>query len=354
MLEYRNAGGAAVGTTDLLSRLLSRVHHYHLTAEGDDNAGAGGGSDTIAGSAGGDDLRRPALGDDGSGGGGADTGGAAEGGTPPTWREDWRETLSGGDDAALKQLKRFASPENFAKSYRDLQRKLSTGSTAAALPENATDDEVAAYRKAQGVPEKADGYGLAWAEGIKPSETDTATLAGFTEFMHGRHVPPGSVKAAFDWYQQHVATAATKHLEAMQEATLENLGELKAAYPGREYKRNMTITEDFLGKHFDGDEAALDLVLGAEVMTKAGPVKIKNFAPFIKGMVAMARSYADEEALVGGDGNRGGKSIEDEIAELRTKSVDGKITKAEDARLNDLYAARVARENRQGRGKQAA
>lgn len=37
--------------------------------------------------------------------------------------------------------------------------------------------------------------------------------------------------------------------------------------------------------------------------------------------------------------------VESELAELRTKSVNGNITKAEDARLNQLYEARVAREN---------
>jgi hypothetical protein len=36
---------------------------------------------------------------------------------------------------------------------------------------------------------------------------------------------------------------------------------------------------------------------------------------------------------------------EGELAALRTKSVNGNITKAEDARLNQLYEARIARED---------
>jgi hypothetical protein len=82
-------------------------------------------------------------------------------------------------------------------------------------------------------------------------------------------------------------------------------------------------------------------------------VQVKNFAPFIKGLVAMARTYADDEALVGGDGAGGGKPIDTEYKELVDKSATSRLSADENKRLMELSEARVARAEKQGRRSQA-
>jgi hypothetical protein len=220
-----------------------------------------------------------------------------------------------------------------------------------ALPEDATDDEIKAFRKAQGIPEKASDYGLAWPEGMTPNEADTAGLAAFAEFMHAKHIPPAAVKAAFEYYTSAQATALAQRAEDAHELNLQQVAELRREYPGREFKRNMAIAEDFLAQHYEGNEEALDLVLQADL---PNGVKVKNFAPFIKGLVQMARTYADEEATVGGDGAGGGKTIDAEYKELVDASATRRLTNDENRRLTELSETRQARAEKQGRRSQAA
>ena len=83
-------------------------------------------------------------------------------------------------------------------------------------------------------------------------------------------------------------------------------------------------------------------------------MQVKNFAPFIKGLVSMARSYADDEALVGGDGAGGGKTLDAEYKELVDLSGTRRLTNDEDRRLREVAEARQARAEKQGRRSQAA
>lgn len=331
----------------LLFRVQSLTDRFVLTAEGDPAAGggSGGGAGATEGG-GGEAVKRPALGDDGTGGdGGAGEGEGGAGGTP-SWREDWRESLAGGDEKELARLKRFASIENYHKSNRELLKKFSAGQTGSTLPDDAKPEEIAAYRKAAGIPEAPEGYGLAYPETMKPTEADAAVLGEFQKHMHAAHVPPAAAKAAFDFYLKNMGDGATAKAEAIQQATAQNLAEVRSAMPGAEFKRNMTLTQDFLAKHFDGSEQALDTVLDAVVMSEHGPVKIRNYAPFLKGFAGMARSYADDEALIGGDGAGGGKNIDDEYKDLVTKSVGPtRLTAAEQTRLTQLAEARAKRDH---------
>lgn len=287
-----------------------------------------------------------ALAGGGTDDGGDDTGGQA---AAPTWREDWREAMSGKDEQLLGLVKRYASPENFARAFVEQRKRLSAGQYTAPLSEGATEQEIAAYHKANGIPEKPDGYGFAFPETLKPTEADNAVLTAFAEHMHAQHVPPGAAKAAFDFYTKRAAEGRAAREEFEAEANNESILDIRQEY-GRDFKRNMKIAEDFLAKNFEGSEQGLDLVMNA---TLSNGVKVKNFAPFIKGLVQMARSVADDEALIGGDGASGGKSLEDEKAELITKSIAGKLSKSEDARLNQIYEQQAAREARNGRAQAA-
>jgi hypothetical protein len=313
-----------------------------------------------AGTAGGDtaaadiDKKPPAdagganLGDAGDKGGGTALGGSDDAGaggadTPAGFPENWRELLAGDDTKELARLKRMSAPADLHKAYRALEKKVSSGQPIAPLADDAKPEEIAAYRKAAGIPDKAEGYGLAFPDEWKPNEADKAGLAAFQEYALAKNMTPAAAKTAFEFYASNMAAAESQRAEKSLEANNEAIAELRGEYRGSEFKRNMKIAEDFLAQHFDGEEKALD-----EVLNTALPngVKIKNYPPFVKGLVKMARSYADEEVLIGGDGAGGGKSIDDEIAELRTKSLDGKLTKSEDDRYNQLLAARIARDNR--------
>ena len=145
--------------------------------------------------------KTPAPGGDQNGGGGgrlselgdnSPAAAAAAASEPVPWREDWREALAGKDEKELARLKRFASIENLHKSYREMEKRLSAARAVPTLPENATEEQVAEYRKAIGVPETPEGYGLKFADELKPTETDNELLNGFASHMHGRNQTPAA------------------------------------------------------------------------------------------------------------------------------------------------------------------
>lgn len=325
-----------------LDRLLSRVHHYHLFIEGDGNAGAGGGD---PGAAQGGDKR--ALDGGNTGDQGGDPGSAAAGGeggslssmvdgnaaatAPADWPEDWREKLAGGEDSTMALLKRLGSPADMLKKLLSQEQTIRRGAhkVAPSLPENATDEQLAEYRKAIGVPETPDGYGLKFAEELKPTEADTELLNGFLADMHRQHMPPAAAKAAFDWYQSHVGRLREEQAAAGQRQRHANEVELRKEH-GADYMRNLRLADEFL-----------DGYPGLKAIVHPGaPTEL------LRDVIALARASADEEALYGGDGSGGGKSLDDQIAEYRDKSIAGKLTPAENQKYNDLMAARIARDSK--------
>lgn len=276
-----------------------------------------------------------------------DGGGDPPAGNPAATPENWRAILSGGDEALSKLVNRYTTPQNFAKAFAETRTKLRSGQHAQPLAEDATPEEIAAYRKAVGVPDAPEGYGFAFPQDSGATEADAAVLGEFSKFMHDRHVPPAAAKAAFDFYLSRMTEGRAAREEAAQEATLENMAQLRSAFPGRELQRNFRIADEFAQQHFTEHD---ELEAFNEVMQARLPngVRIMDYAPFMKGLFKAARSQADEEALYGGDAGGGGRSIDEQIAEYRAKAVAGKITKAEDERYNQLLAARINRDERRG------
>lgn len=265
-----------------------------------------------------------------------------------SWPENWRDVVAGDDADAKKLLERFTSPEDIRKKLVAQEKLIHAGKhRPGPLPEHATKAEVAEYRKALGVPDKPEGYQLAFPDEVKATDSDKQMLSAFAQHMNEHHVPPAAAKAAFSFYAERMKESADTQVEAVREATLENVAELRKEFPGREYARNIGLANDFLVKHFDGEPEALQMALEARL---PNGMKLGDYAPFVKGIVAMARSYADDSALIGGDGAGGGLSIEEEYKSLISKSVGTpkEMSERDHARLLELAGAKARGEERRG------
>jgi hypothetical protein len=339
-----------------LDRLAARLAGGFLLAEGD-GTGAGAGAGGEQGGAAGATATTAATTErtiaQGGAEGGGTTGAAAAAGAP-AWPENWREMFAGEDAEAKKLIERLSTPEDLRKKLVNQEKTIRSGAhKTVALPEGATEEEITAHRKAIGMPEKPGEYGFAFPEGAGVSEGDVVALDRFQKFMDERHVPPGAAKAAFDFYVQNLTEGRAAHADQVSELALEQAAELRKEFPGREFTRNfgdrskgsIGVVGEFLAQHFEGEEKVLDEVLGALL---PNGLKVGDYAPFLKGMVRMARSYAEDEALVGGDGAGGGASMDDEYTALIKKSVaePAKVTAADRTRLEELATARIRRDER--------
>lgn len=118
----------------------------------------------------------------------------------PTWRDDWRETMAAGDAKELERLKRFNDPSMVYKSFRAMEQKMSTGELKTQLPAEATPEQVAEYRKSNGIPDTPDGYLKDLPTGLIVGEEDKALFSDFAKTMHDANAAPKDVQAALGWY----------------------------------------------------------------------------------------------------------------------------------------------------------
>ena len=120
--------------------------------------------------------------------------------TPPAG-DNWRASLAGGDTKELERLARFKTPADLFKSYRELEGKLSARQAApAALPADATPEQVAEYRKSMGVPDTPEGYKIAAPKDYAMSPAEAGVLGEFAKAMHAKHMPPAAVAEATGFF----------------------------------------------------------------------------------------------------------------------------------------------------------
>lgn len=183
-------------------------------------------------------------------------GSEGDGVTPPSnWPEDWRERLAGDDKAAQNILKRFTSPEVMAKALVDLRKQISSGQYTKALAPDATEEEVAAWREANGIPESPDKYEIDLDGRVLPDDDDPV-VKGFLDHAHKSNFPPQMVNAALQWYADLAENEAAETIQRDQEFKSEAIEELRSEW-GVEYRANINSVKSFLG-----DEVG-PLILGA-------------------------------------------------------------------------------------------
>lgn len=117
----------------------------------------------------------------------------------PNDAPSWREAIT---DAELrKHAERFESPAALAKAHRELRQQLSK----AIVPpgEDASEEDVAKFRKALGVPENAEGYKYNLPEDAPEElldDTNKALLSSFAEAAYEAGVPQSGMDKLLGWW----------------------------------------------------------------------------------------------------------------------------------------------------------
>lgn len=193
----------------------------------------------------------------------------AQGGAPeeaaaaPTLGMDWptlRSEWAAGDEALAKVLDRYQDGASFAKAHKGLVDKVASGELRASkkLPDNPTPEQMAEYRKANGVPEAPDGYDIQFPVGFAPDDATKATLEEYRAYAHEHNIPANFVKGQVQWYLAAQQKAAEK--QASDDASHQSSGaeELRKDW-GFEFQRNIQTVQTL----FEGDEDLFSTVMGA-------------------------------------------------------------------------------------------
>ena len=121
-------------------------------------------------------------------------------------RQAIAEHYAAGDKKALKQelrrLERVRDIKSLWGMYRELEGKFTSGGLVKLPGKDAKPEEIAAFHKALGVPEKPEEYfkQVKLENGAVIGEADKPLVDGFAAAVHKSGATPEMVNAALNWY----------------------------------------------------------------------------------------------------------------------------------------------------------
>lgn len=265
---------------------------------------------------------------------------------PQTWPEDWREKVAGEDKGFLNRLKRYGSPDDAFKWLRTMDLRLSSGELKEikTLPENATPEQVAEFRKDNGIPEEAKGYldKLALPGGLVPAAGDKSLLDAFASRAHELNWKPEQFNQAVSWYFDMQDRVAGQQQEADRDFEMQATQSLMQAMGG-DFKPNMNALASFWNER-GGD--IRDMILSAR--TPDGRV-LGNIPEVVSHYVALARELNPAAALLPPGAQQNTAGIATRKAEIeKTMYLNGKQNPAyfKNPTLQQEYRDLIAAEER--------
>lgn len=267
-------------------------------------------------------------------------GGAGEDTTTTTSLDDWREKMSGGDEKIANLVGRYGSLDAVGKALLEARQKISSGEYRKPLGENPSDDELRAYREANGIPLEASGYKVDLGEGFQPSEEEQERINQFLEDVAlPNNLPPQTVNALLSWDQQREDQRAQELAASDAEYKKSSEDSLREQWGG-DYRQNINMT---LSLFDQAPEGLKDNLFGARL---ADGSILGNNPDALNFLVGLAREINPVAAVVPGSGANAGQAISDELGKLETMMGDpnseyykGPNAEKNQARWRQLYEA---------------
>lgn len=218
----------------------------------------------------------------------------------------WREKIAGGDEKFLEQLKRFGDEATFGKTYRELEKL--KNQIKKPLPENPTAEQIAAWRKDNGIPETPDKYEIKFEDGYKLPDEYKPAVDGFLKAMHDQNAPPALVNQTLNWYIKQEQMAEVQRVEAEKAHRQEAIEKLRTEL-GPEYKATQGMIQAWLGRQGE---------VGNALVNARGPDgrALFNNPDFVLWLNNYIRQ-TEPSATVIHDTEMAGSSIDDEISKIQ-------------------------------------
>jgi len=258
---------------------------------------------------------------------------------PDTWRTDLLSNAGFEGEEAEKragQLERVMDIKTLTKNYFEAQDKIRKGELSNGLPENPTDEQVAEWREANGVPEAPDKYELALDEGLVLGEEDTRIMEGVTKVAHKNNIPA----SAMSELTNAMLAGREAEAEAMEAQdgvdTQTTVRQLKDAWKG-DYQTNTNMVQGLISQL---PESIRDDFLGARL---ADGKALFNSPEAMVFFADLARKVNPAGTVVPNSANPS-QAVSDEIGKLEGRMTDPSWFKDKEAqnRLQELYRARDA------------
>lgn len=181
--------------------------------------------------------------------------------------EGWTENLRTAGFERLATKAALAPDEaTFFKTMDEALGMIGKKAPAVAYPQSgATDEEVAQFRKAAGVPETPEAYNLKPAKLPEGMEWSAEDAKAYGEIFHKYHVPAAAAQELVDRHLETIANMATEGKERIMEQVGKFAQASEATFQkewGDEYDTRLEANRAFVTTRFTPEELA-DPVLQA-------------------------------------------------------------------------------------------
>jgi len=229
--------------------------------------------------------------------------------------DNWRDQLAGDDKTSAERLKRFASPGDLFKSYRELETKVSSGqlkAPATPFPATGTDEAKAEWRKTNGLPETAEAYveKLALPNGVVIGEADKPLINEFAKDMHAAGATQDEMNRAMASYYRLQGVAEAQRAEADVSTRATSQTQLMTDWGPQDYKVNMNAVGTLLATM--PEEAKVGLL---SARTADGQM-VGDTVWFNKWAAAHAREFNPAATLISPTQANAPQAISDEISAI--------------------------------------
>lgn len=253
---------------------------------------------------------------------------------------DWRKAVSGGDETIAKLLDRYAAPDAFGKAHHEAVKKISAGEFAKPLPKDAKPEQIAEWRKANGIPEKPDQYFEKLPNGRVIGTEDKPLFDSLAARLHARNAPPDLVHEIVDFYYADIVDKETTSLADADKKEAQDFEDAMRKAWGDDYRSNFNHLNNWMEGLPDGVKKALD-GFGADGR------KLKNNPDVMQWMAGLAREFNPAGFVTPGGNESVMQSIDQELAKLTQMSADqhseywkGPMADKHQKRMRELLTAK--------------
>jgi hypothetical protein len=229
------------------------------------------------------------------------------------WPTDWQDRVSKGDEKRAAHVKRYSSPEAMADALIAAQNRIRSGELKTALPENPKPEELAAWRKENGIPEAPEKYELKFDNGLVIGDDDKPAIDEFLKAAHQANMAPAQAKAAVEWYYREQQRQAEVQAAKDEQQRIEALDKLNVEW-GSQFRTNINrIQNDVLSRF------PTDVREAMESARLADGTALFNHPEIIRTFMALANEINPAGVVVPAGGGDMTQSLNDEIKGIEAK-----------------------------------
>jgi hypothetical protein len=252
---------------------------------------------------------------------------------------NWRDDFAGEDDKFKSQLERYNSPADLGKAFREQRSTISSGAFKQAPGADATPEDIAAYRQANGIPAEPTGYLENLPEGLVLGEDDKAIFSDFAAAMHEKNVSPDVMHKAIEWYNGFAEREQDALAELDHNHHQETEDQLRKEW-GSDYRANINLVGSLIETTF-GEEVAASILNARDMEGRA----IMNIPGVLEGLAALSRKVNPVAQLTPHTGRSAVETLDEEIAGIeklmRTNRKEYNADEKLQARYRELLQIRI-------------